>query len=222
VPVRFQTVFFDLDGTIVDAFITIHRAYCHTLPRFGFPEPSMEQVRRAVGGGLEKAMRHFVPEALVTEAVADHVAYTQAILLEDARLYPGALDLISRLHARGVRTAVLTNKIGDHARALTAHLGLDPHLDLVFGARDIAWRKPAVEFTTEALRRLGTTAAGACLVGDSPFDVETALNAGFPCFCVTTGTHDRAQLLAAGAAAVHPDLDSLARGELAESAREFD
>jgi phosphoglycolate phosphatase len=93
---------------------------------------------------------------------------------------------------------------------LMTHLGLDPHLDLVMGARDTAWRKPAAEFTTEALSRLGASAEGACIVGDSPFDVQTALNAGFPAFCVTTGTHDEAQLRAAGATAVHADLISLA------------
>jgi phosphoglycolate phosphatase-like HAD superfamily hydrolase len=209
--VRFHTVFFDLDGTVVDAFTTIYRSYVHTLPLFGFPAPTMEQVRRAVGGGLEKAMSHFVPEGLIAEAVKVHVDYSETILLEDARLYPGAVELISSLHARGVKTAILTNKIGDQARALITHFKLDLHLDLVFGARDFAWRKPAPEFTAEALRRLGSTAGGACIVGDSPFDVQTALNAGFPCLCVTTGTHDDAQLLAAGAATVHPDLFSLAR-----------
>jgi len=209
--VRFHTVFFDLDGTVVDAFTTIYRSYVHTLPLFGYPAPTMEQVRRAVGGGLEIAMSHFVPIELVADACKVHVDYSETILLDDAHLYPGALELISSLHARGVRTAILTNKIGDHARALTAHLGLDPHLDLVLGARDFESRKPSAEFTAEALRRLDSNADGACIVGDSPFDVQTGQNAGFPAFCVTTGTHDEAQLRAAGATAVHPDLVPLAR-----------
>ena len=208
---RFRTVFFDLDGTIVDAFQTIYRSYVQTLPKFGYPVPTMEQVRRAVGGGLEKAMSHFVPDELIAEAVKFHVAYSETIMLEDPVLYPGAFDLVSNLHARGVRTAVLTNKIGDHARALMKHLGLEPHLDLIFGARDFPFRKPAVEFTNEALRRLGDTADGACIVGDSPFDVQTGKNAGFPSFCVTTGTHNAEQLREAGATAVHPDLISLAK-----------
>jgi len=205
----FRTVLFDLDGTLVDAFTTIHRAYCHTLPLFGYPAPTAEQVRRAVGGGLENAMGRFVPPELVAEACRVHVAYTERIQLEDPTVYPGGRELVAALHARGVKTAVLTNKIGDHARAVLAHLGLMPHLDLVLGARDCPWRKPAAEFTAEALRRLGSETATACLIGDSPFDLATARNAGLPCYCVTTGTHSADELRATGAAEVFPDLRAL-------------
>ncbi len=209
----FRTVLFDLDGTLVDAFTTIHRAYCHTLPQFGYPAPTAEQVRRAVGGGLEKAMAHFVPESLVAEACRVHVAYAETIQLEDPTVYPGGRELVSTLQARGVKTGVLTNKIGDHARAILAHLGLAPQLDLILGARDCPWRKPAPEFTAEALRRLSAEAVTTCLIGDSPFDLATAANAGFPCLCVTTGTHTAAELRAAGAASIHPDLPTLAFAE---------
>src|ERR1039457_4744003 len=111
---RFRTVLFDLDGTLVDAFTTIHRAYCHTLPLFGVPAPSAEEVRRSVGGGLEHAMSLFLPPHLVAEACRVHVAYTEKILLEDPVLCDGAMELVGVLHAQGVKTGVLTNKIGDH------------------------------------------------------------------------------------------------------------
>jgi phosphoglycolate phosphatase len=206
----FKTVLFDLDGTLVDAFTTLHRAYCHILPQFGLPAPTALEVRRAVGGGLEKAMSHFVRPELIAEACRAHVAYTEKILLDDPVLYDGAAELVGALHAQGVKTGVLTNKIGDHARAVLAHLGLAGELDLILGARDCAWRKPAAEFTAEALRRMGSAAAHCCLVGDSPFDLTTARNAGFPCFCVTTGTHDETALRAAGATSVFPGLRALA------------
>jgi phosphoglycolate phosphatase len=208
----FRTVLFDLDGTLVDAFTTIHRAYCHTLPQFGYPVPTAEQVRRAVGGGLENAMGRFVPPELVAEACRVHVAYTEQIQLEDPTVYPGGRELVTALHAQGIRTGVLTNKIGDHARLILDHLGLAPQLDLILGARDCLWRKPAAEFTAEALRRLGAETDTACLIGDSPFDLSTAANAGLPCFCVTTGTHNEADLRAAGATSVFPDLRALAIG----------
>jgi len=208
----YKTVLFDLDGTLVDAFKTIHRAYCHTLPHFGYPAPTAEEVRRSVGGGLENAMSHFLPPELIAEASRIHVAYTETILTEDPVLYDGAAELVSALRASGSRVGVLTNKIGDHARRVLAHLGLAPKLDLILGARDCPWRKPSAEFTTEALRRIGG-GADSCLVGDSPFDVMTARNAGLPSLCVTTGTHDMAALRAAGATAVHPGLRALAAAE---------
>ena len=65
----FDPILLDLDGTLVDAFTTIHRSYVHTLPRFGRPAPTIDEVRRAVGGGLENAMRHFLPEPSIAEAV---------------------------------------------------------------------------------------------------------------------------------------------------------
>ena len=210
---HFRTVLFDLDGTLVDAFTTLHRAYCHILPQFGRPAPTALEVRRAVGGGLEKAMSHFVPADLVAEACRAHVAYTDKILLEDPVLYDGAAELVSALHTQGIRTGVLTNKIGDHARAVLAHLGIAGQLDLILGARDCAWRKPAAEFTAEALRRIRGDAAHCCLVGDSPFDLTTARNAGLPCFCVTTGTHDEPALRAAGATSIFPNLHALAAAE---------
>jgi len=206
---RFATLLLDLDGTLVDAFTTIHRSYVHTLPQLGFPAPTMAQVRRAVGGGLENAMRHFVPEALVAEAVRRHVAYTDSILLEDVTLLPGALELLRAQQAAGVTLAVFTNKRGDHARSICAHLGVTPYLQGVFGARDTAWLKPQPEFAAHVLAALGARAESTLLVGDSPFDVQGAHNGGFPCWCVTTGTHDAAQLAAAQADAVFPDLIAL-------------
>ncbi|PTX97890.1 HAD family hydrolase [Opitutus sp. ER46] len=202
----FATILLDLDGTLVDAFTTIHRAYVHTLPQFGRPAPTIDQVRRAVGGGLENAMRHFVPEELVAAAVKVHIAYTNEILLEDAKLMPGALELLRDQQARGAILAVFTNKRGDHARAVCAHLGATPYLKAIFGAKDTPWLKPQPEFAAHALRALGARAETTVLIGDSPFDVQAAHAGGFACWCVTTGTHTAAQLQAAGAEAVYPDL----------------
>jgi phosphoglycolate phosphatase len=206
---RFATLLLDLDGTIVDAFTTIHRSYVHILPQLGLPTPTMEQVRRAVGGGLENAMRHFVPEALLAEAVKRHIEHTDSILLEDVKLMPGTLELLRAQQASGVTLAVFTNKRGIHARKVCDHLGITPFLSGTFGAGDTAWLKPQPEFAAHVLATLAATAATTMLVGDSPFDVKAAHNGGFACWCVTTGTHNAEQLRAAGAEAVFPDLFAL-------------
>jgi phosphoglycolate phosphatase-like HAD superfamily hydrolase len=203
---RFDTILLDLDGTIVDAFTTIHRAYVHTLPLFGRPEPTIDQVRNAVGGGLENAMRHFLPEELIAAAVKEHIAYTDTILLDDVTLMPGTLELLRAQHAAGVKFAVFTNKRGDHARLVCQHLGVTPYLSGIFGAKDTPWIKPQPEFAAHALKQLGAIAATTMLIGDSPFDVKAAHNGGFACWCVATGTHSAEQLKSAGADAVFPDL----------------
>lgn len=206
---RFQTIFLDLDGTLVDAFTTIHRAYQHTLPLFGLPPPTMEDVRRAIGGGLERAMGFFLPAKDIPAAIKAHLAYTEKILLEDVKLMPGAMELIRPLHAAGVTFAVLTNKHAEGSRRICAHLGVTPYLAGVFGAGDTPWLKPHREFTDHALRAIGADAATALMIGDSPFDIETGHNAGFPCWAVTTGTHNAAQLHEAKADKVFPDLIEL-------------
>ena len=127
---RFATILIDLDGTLVDAFTTIHRAYVHTLPQFGRPAPTMEQVRRAVGGGLENAMGHFLPPDLIAEAMKVHVAYTQQILLEDVTLMPGGMELLRSLHARGVKLGVLTNKQAEASRRICARSMMWPRVSV--------------------------------------------------------------------------------------------
>jgi phosphoglycolate phosphatase len=203
---RFATLLLDLDGTIVDAFTTIHRSYVQILPELGLPAPTMEQVRAAVGGGLENAMRKFVPESMVVEAARRHVEYTNKILLDDVTLMPGTLELLRAQQAAGVTLAVFTNKRGEHARRVCEHLGITPFLRGIFGAGDTAWLKPQPEFAKHVLTALGAAASETMLIGDSPFDVKAAHNGGFACWCVTTGTHTAAELHAAGADAVFPDL----------------
>jgi phosphoglycolate phosphatase len=132
-------------------------------------------------------------------------------MLDDVALFPGTRELLTALHARGDRCAVLTNKHGPSSRRICAHLGLTPLLDGIFGATDTPWLKPQREFSEHALATLGADRAGALLIGDSIYDVQTGRNGGFPCWCVTTGTHAEAELRREGAAEVFADLFGVAR-----------
>lgn len=204
----FQTVLFDLDGTLVDHFRTILRCHRHTLRTLGLPEPTMAQVHAAVGGGLELALRRLAGPDRVAEALAIYRPLWDATLLDDVEVLPGAVELLAELRALGVTCAVLTNKRADSSRLVCDHLRLTPLLDGLFGAGDTPWLKPAPEFTAHALTQLGANAATTALVGDSSWDFETARNAGLAFIGVTTGTHTADQLRAAGATRVYPDLAS--------------
>ena len=203
---RFSTLLFDLDGTLIDHFAAIHRCYAHTLPQLGQPEPTLAQVRDAVGGGLENALLKFIRPDQVPAAVKIYRAYWDRTMLDDVLALPGALALLHDLHARGLTVAIFTNKHAPSSRLIADHLGFTPFLAGNFGAHDTPWLKPEPAFTAHVLTTLHADAATTLLVGDSPFDVQAALNAGFPCWAVTTGTHHAAELHAAGATRVFANL----------------
>jgi HAD superfamily hydrolase (TIGR01509 family) len=207
---RFHTVLFDLDGTLIDHFAAIHRSYAHTLPQLGLPAPTLAQVRAVVGGGLENAMRKFVPEARLAEALNIYRPFWDVHMLEGVEPLPGAVELLRALHARGIVCAVFTNKHGPSSRAICDYLQLTPYLSAIIGATDTPWLKPQPEFTHYALELLHADPAALLLVGDSPFDVQAAHAADLPCWAVTTGTHNAEELRAAGADKVFAGLGEMA------------
>jgi len=206
---RYRTVLFDLDGTLLDHFAAIQRAHTHTMGLMGLPAPTAEQVRAAIGGGVEVAVSRLVGEARTAEALAIYRPFWDATMLEDVELFPGARELLTALKAAGAKNAIFTNKHGPSSRRICTHLGLDGLLDGNFGATDTPWLKPDPAFAAHAMRELGADPATTAMVGDSPYDLAAARNGGWDFYGVTTGTHSEAELRTAGATHVYPDLLAL-------------
>lgn len=205
----FKTILFDLDGTLIDHFNVIFRCYEHTFKTLGLPVLSYDTVKRSVGGSLEITMRSLVDEKIYPEAVRVYRDYFSRVYLEDLTILPGVEWLLPELKTNGAQLAVFTNKQGTRSRAICEHLGLTRHLERVFGSLDTPYCKPNPEFSQHVLKELGAEAGQTCMVGDSPWDVAAAKAVGMTCYCVTTGTHDRAELLDAGAEAVFGDFFEL-------------
>jgi phosphoglycolate phosphatase len=206
---RFRTVLFDLDGTLIDHFSAIHRCHVYAMRKLGLKEPSLAEVRAAVGGGLDEAIAKLAGRDKVAAALPLFIEHWNATNLDDVTLLPGALELLQRLNTDSVRCAVLTNKRGGAARQVCTHLGLDPFLAGVFGANDTPWIKPDERFMQHALKALGGTVATSVLVGDSPYDLAAARNSGVTFIGVTTGTHSAQELRADGATEVFADLSAV-------------
>lgn len=208
---KFKTILFDLDGTLIDHFNVIYRCYEHTFTMLGMPVPAYAAVKRAVGGAVEVTLGQFVDEKTLPEALRIYRDHFSRIFLEDITLLPGVEWLLPALKAQGKQLAVFTNKQGCGSRAICSHLGLDPHLDLVIGSVDTPHRKPEKNFSLHILSELGASPENTCMVGDSPWDIEAAHVVGMPCYCVATGTHTSTELQAAGADATFADMFELGR-----------
>ncbi len=181
------------------------------MKQLGLPEPTLDQVRAAIGGGMDEAIARLAGAENVAALLPHFVSHWKATNLDDVTLLPGALEILHALGEAGVPCAVLTNKRGYAAREVCAHLALKPLLEGIYGAEDTPWLKPDPEFTRHVLAQLGAKAEDTLLVGDSPFDIATARNASLGFIGVTTGTHAADELKTAGADRVCADLFGVAR-----------
>ena len=209
---RFDTVLFDLDGTLLDTLEDILDAANHTLRALGYPERTLAEMRRFVGNGAEMQMRRALgadaDEAAVAKALSLYKPYYAAHSQIRTKPYAGVTELMTSLKAEGFRLAVVSNKPDEAARPLVAmHFGT--LADVVMGETAQRRRKPAPDMVNDALAALGADRSRAVYVGDSEVDIETAKNAGLPCISVTWGFRDREQLIEAGAS------------ELADTAQEL-
>jgi len=131
----------------------------------------------------------------------------------------GASDAIAALASSeaspGIRQSVLTGNIRPLAALKLRLAGLGDHLDLDVGAYGDVHevRAELVTVARHAARQAyGTDFSGSStvLVGDTPLDVEAALAAGARAVAVATGSYSAAELAAAGAHVVLPDLTDTA------------
>lgn len=189
---RFRTVGFDLDGTLLDTSGDLAAAVNHALTGMGRSALSVEQVRPMIGGGG----RHMLAQAMTATGGLDQTALEpayQALLAFYAdhlavatRPYPGLEDALEALSARGVTLAVVTNKQERLARAVLGELGLLDRFTTVIGGDTLGpgRSKPAPDLLHLMIERCGGPAA---FVGDSRFDMEAARAAGLPAVLCSFG-----------------------------------
>lgn len=188
---KIQTVFFDLDGTLIDNFSAIYKCYADVATEMGLVPKSYKQLRATVGGSIVMTLSRLIGEDLAEEGVRRFRKHFPEVMFEDVFVLEGVEWILKNLRARGIRTAVFTNKERSASVALLDHLKLSPLIDAVFGTDmpDMPWRKPQAEYSRYVLEKLNLQAENAMLIGDSPFDISAARVVNMPVACVATGTH---------------------------------
>ena len=209
---NFTTAIFDLDGTLLDTLDDLADAVNASLAAFGYPARTREQVRSFVGNGVRLLIVRALPQGDSNpdfeEVYAYFRRYYSAHSCEKTAPYPGILDALATLRARGVKIAVVSNKMESAVRDLTASFfpGL---VEVAIGDLEGRPRKPAPEGVFAALECLGVGREGAVYIGDSDVDVETAQNAALPCISVLWGFRDEDCLRSAGADSFAKDTEEL-------------
>jgi phosphoglycolate phosphatase len=207
-----KAVIFDADGTLVDSFDIIVRAYAHIADKFGYAAPMVTDIRShlAQAHPLPLIMQTFFPDHDVEELIATNGLFVAAHVAE-AAAYEGLHDLLAGLHDQGVKLAIVTGGNRAMHDVLQHHI-IDKYFSSVVHCDRVSRIKPDPEGFFLALKECGVEPHEAIMVGDSPNDIFAGKNGGAALTIAIThgsGSHDDLQ-------AADPDyvVDSLP--ELAE------
>jgi phosphoglycolate phosphatase len=217
----YDTVIFDLDGTLLDTLQDLANSVNYALQHHGFPIRTQEEIRSFVGNGVRMLVTRAlsgqnIDENLFEEVFADFKNYYAEHCHVCTQPYAYIIDMLHELTANGLQLAIVSNK-GDEEVKKLAERYFSGLFSSAIGERKGIQRKPAPDSIYQTIKDLHTSVERTIFVGDSEVDVQTAQNAGVDCIAVTWGFRSALQLEIAGASTfVHspqeiPDLLRLRR-----------
>ena len=200
----FDTILFDLDGTLTDSGLGITKAVQYALGQMGYEVPPRESLYSFIGPPLHKSFqKHYgMDEQTAVEAVRQfRVYYNQMGGILENEVYPGIRELLRDLKNAGKRLMVATSKPQAAAELVMHHFGLDEFVPEIVGGTDDT-RNSKGKVIAYCLREYGVDPATALMGGDREHDIHGAAENGISASGITWGYGDRAELETAGAKAV--------------------
>lgn len=199
---KYKAIIFDLDGTLTDTLYDLMLSTNYALRAMGWPERTLDEVRRFVGNGVRRLMEQAVPADTEEEEFEECFQIFQEHYVKHCQdhtsLYPGIAELLVELKSRGYKLAIVSNKLQKGVDELY-HAFFQDTIQVAIGERKDVRRKPMPDMVNLALKELEVTAEECIYVGDSEVDMATARNAGLPCISVLWGFRDQDYLREIGA-----------------------
>lgn len=198
----YDTIIFDLDGTLLNTLEDLCNSVNYALELTGYPCRTLEEVRCFVGNGVRK----LIERALPYEVGVEEFNKVFEIFREHYKVhcndltgpYDGIMELLYELKSRGYKMGIASNKMRPAVLALN-ELYFKGLIQGAAGVDDKIIPKPDSQMVNLILEELGSTKENTLYVGDSQVDVETARNAGVDMVTVLWGFRTRDELLKAGA-----------------------
>lgn len=215
-----NTILFDLDGTLTDSQEGIVNSVKNALDYFGIQE-EREKMTRFVGPPLHDTFREvysFTPEQIDIGTKKFREYFNEKGWLENAP-YPGVEELLQALQAAGKHLVVATSKPEMFAVRILEHFGLAQYFDHICGApmnEQAGAKKSQVIENALSYYEYSCWKADAVMVGDRKHDILGAHEKGLPAIGVLYGYGDRQELEEAGAEFIAEDLAALQKLLLAD------
>jgi HAD superfamily hydrolase (TIGR01509 family) len=212
-PIR--GVLLDIDGTLLDSNDALARAWAEALAEFGIDVP-FEKIRPLIGMGGDKLL----PEVSGISEDTDEgkkISERRGELFKERYLprlkpFPSTRELLQRMKEDGLKLVVASSAKKDELKSLLEIAGADGLIEEKTSSDDAENSKPDPDIVQAALESSGLSSDEVVMIGDTPYDVESASRAGVKVIGVRSGGWEDEGL--AGAIAVYDDpADLLARYE---------
>jgi phosphoglycolate phosphatase-like HAD superfamily hydrolase len=195
-----QGVMLDVDGTLVLSNDVHARAWVEVFSEYGY-DVKFEQVRPLIGMGGDQIIPKFAPGLSDKEGKGKEIADRRKELVINkygphVRSANGTRDLITKMQDRGLRLLVATSAKKQELEVLLKAAGVDDLLssDNATTSSDAETSKPEPDIVEAALNKLGLPPQEAVMLGDTPYDIESANKAGVSVIAFRCGGFDDSQL----------------------------
>lgn len=214
----FETILFDLDGTLTDPGLGITNSVLYALEHMGYPLPERKELYCFIGPPLHESFSRFygMTPAQADQAVALFREYFRRGGKEENQLYPGIPELLRALKDAGKNLVLATSKPEEFARETMAHFGLDQSITQIAGATMDRARTTKGAVIAYAMEHFQIEPSTAVMVGDREYDILGAKEHGIPAIGVTFGYGSREELEQAGAIATAASPEALQKLLLGE------
>lgn len=198
----YQTILFDLDGTLTNPSLGITNSLAYALEKFNIEVTDKKELYRFIGPPLQDSFEnfyHFSKEDSL-KAVDFYRDYFRHKGLYKNEVYQGIPDLLERLKAQGKKLLVATSKPEEFARQILKHFELFDYFDLVAGASMDGSRRLKGDVIAHALTSAQVSDLSATImIGDREHDIIGAKKNGLDAIGVLYGFGSQEELEKAGA-----------------------
>ncbi len=199
---RYNTVIFDLDGTLLNTLDDLADSVNYALSKMNYPPRDKSEIRLFLGNGIRNLMKLSVPDGISDEdfdkVFAIFKEYYNIHNQDKTKPYDGVIKLMHDLKNKGIKMAIVSNKVQSAVDQLREKFFSDV-IDIAIGDNPDMKRKPEPDSCFKALELLESDTKNAVYVGDSEVDMATAKNAGLDLITVLWGFRDRDFLIENGA-----------------------
>lgn len=181
-------IIFDLDGTLLDAYLAIYKSFNFTMRQVNAPLQNFSTVKKAVGWGDENLLKPYVKKEDLKKALFIYRAHHKQALLKYAKLKPKVRKTLSLLEAAGYKLAIASNRPYKFSRILIKNLGIDVFFDFMLCGDQVSQAKPHPEILFKIMKIFKKKSGNTLFVGDMALDVEAGNRAGVKTIAVSGGS----------------------------------